>query len=73
MHHHRFAHLCAGNSQPHFGMGLEGLIRSRGAQVHGIVNGIDPVEWNPATDTAIKANFPPALWQKIGQQARAGG
>lgn len=43
--------------EPHFGMGLEGLIRSRGAQVHGIVNGIDPVEWNPATDTAIKSQF----------------
>ncbi|MBB3954988.1 glycogen synthase GlgA [Novosphingobium sediminicola] len=43
--------------EPHFGMGLEGLIRSRGAQVHGIVNGIDPVEWNPATDPAIKSQF----------------
>ncbi|NOW44435.1 starch synthase [Novosphingobium sp. SG751A] len=43
--------------EPHFGMGLEGLIRSRGAQVHGIVNGIDPAEWNPATDPAIKSQF----------------
>lgn len=43
--------------EPHFGMGLEGLIRSRGAQVHGIVNGIDPAEWNPATDAAIKSQF----------------
>lgn len=43
--------------EPHFGMGLEGLIRARAAQVHGIVNGIDPAEWNPAGDPAIKAHY----------------
>ena len=36
-----------------FGCGLGGLIRSRAADVSGILNGIDPVVWNPATDTAI--------------------
>jgi len=40
-----------------FGMGLEGLIRSRGDRVRGIVNGIDTSEWNPATDPALAANF----------------
>jgi len=40
-----------------FGMGLEGLIVSRGARVHGIVNGIDTVEWNPATDPALAAPY----------------
>jgi len=43
--------------EPHFGMGLEGLIASRGTRVRGIVNGIDPAEWNPAHDGAIKAKF----------------
>ncbi|MDE1916184.1 MAG: glycogen synthase GlgA [Sphingomonadales bacterium] len=40
-----------------FGMGLEGLIQSRGNEVRGIVNGIDAEEWNPATDPAIAARF----------------
>ncbi|NML93246.1 glycogen synthase GlgA [Novosphingobium olei] len=40
-----------------FGMGLEGLIRSRGARVHGIVNGIDTAEWNPETDPALAQRF----------------
>jgi starch synthase len=40
-----------------FGMGLEGLIQSRGNEVRGIVNGIDSLEWDPATDPAIPANF----------------
>ena len=38
---------------PEFGMGLEGLIVSRGDRVRGIVNGIDPVEWSPATDERL--------------------
>lgn len=40
-----------------FGMGLEGLIVSRGDRVWGIVNGIDPAQWNPDKDIAIAARF----------------
>ncbi len=40
-----------------FGMGLEGLIVSRGDRVRGIVNGIDPAEWNPATDRHLAATY----------------
>ncbi len=36
-----------------FGCGLDGVIRDRGAQVTGILNGIDEAVWNPATDSAI--------------------
>jgi starch synthase len=36
-----------------FGCGLDGVIRGRGNAVVGILNGIDPALWNPATDTAI--------------------
>lgn len=43
--------------QPAFGMGLDGLIRSRGDTVHGIVNGIDTAIWDPATDPAITAPY----------------
>lgn len=42
---------------PEFGMGLEGLILNREARVHGIVNGIDTAQWNPETDSALKAKF----------------
>ena len=38
-----------------FGMGLQGLIATRGAT--GIVNGIDPAVWNPETDAALPARY----------------
>ncbi|MCY0148369.1 glycogen synthase GlgA [Hoeflea sp. G2-23] len=40
-----------------FGMGLDGLINARAADLHGIVNGIDTDIWNPATDPMIEANY----------------
>ena len=39
------------------GMGLDGLIRSRGSDMRGLINGIDDVSWNPAVDKALAANF----------------
>ena len=33
-----------------FGFGLQGLLAKRGDEVHGILNGIEMDEWNPATD-----------------------
>lgn len=42
---------------PEFGMGLEGLILSRGERVSGIVNGIDTGQWNPERDFALPAQF----------------
>ncbi len=36
-----------------FGMGLDGVMRARRGVVSGIINGIDEVVWNPATDPAI--------------------
>ncbi len=42
---------------PEFGMGLEGLLRTRAALVQGIVNGIDDTVWNPATDAALAQTF----------------
>jgi len=40
-----------------FGMGLEGLILSRGDRVRGFLNGIDTAQWNPETDKEIPAQF----------------
>ncbi|QZH76020.1 MAG: glycogen synthase GlgA [Erythrobacter sp.] len=43
--------------QPEFGMGLEGLVTTRGDRVRGILNGIDPAVWNPAHDPDIAATY----------------
>jgi starch synthase len=40
-----------------FGMGLEGLVINKGDRVRGIVNGIDPAEWNPASDAHLAATY----------------
>lgn len=42
-----------------FGEGLDGVLRSRGGDVRGILNGVDSAQWNPATDKLIAANYTP--------------
>ena len=37
---------------PEFGMGLDGLINMRAADLHGIVNGIDADIWDPGNRPA---------------------
>lgn len=40
-----------------FGCGLDDLLSYRGAQLTGILNGIDESVWNPATDPALPRHF----------------
>lgn len=42
---------------PDFGMGLDGLLRARAGVLTGILNGIDTVHWDPATDAHLAATF----------------
>lgn len=42
---------------PEFGMGLDGLLRERHLDLHGILNGIDLDVWNPETDTSLVASY----------------
>jgi len=40
-----------------FGCGLDGVIRSRGSDVSGILNGVDSAVWDPATDTSLASRY----------------
>ncbi|MBC7731856.1 MAG: glycogen synthase GlgA [Bacteriovorax sp.] len=50
-----------------FGFGLDGVIRGRGAAVHGILNGVDGAIWNPATDADLAERYSPV---KLAGKAR---
>jgi len=41
----------------HAGFGLEGLLRTRVSDLHGIVNGLDVSLWNPETDPTLASNY----------------
>jgi len=40
-----------------FGAGFDGVIRSRGGDVSGILNGVDGEVWDPATDAALAERY----------------
>jgi starch synthase len=42
-----------------YGMGMEGIIKKRNAVLHGILNGIDYGQWDPAGDKHIPAGYKP--------------
>lgn len=42
---------------PAFGMGLDGVLRGLGSRFLGILNGIDPDVWDPASDAALAAPY----------------
>ncbi|MCU0758776.1 MAG: glycogen synthase GlgA [Steroidobacteraceae bacterium] len=42
---------------PQYGMGLEGVLRQRAAQVRGILNGVDYDDWDPRRDRWLPRHF----------------
>jgi len=54
-----------------FGMGLDGLINLRSADLHGIVNGIDAHVWDPATDKHLAANYTAETLEKRAANRKA--
>jgi starch synthase len=40
-----------------YGFGLQGLLTQRGQEIHGILNGLDTHEWNPATDPYLPHHY----------------
>ncbi len=62
---------------PAGGSGMDGILRHRSYDVHGILNGLDYVEWNPQTDKHLAQPFDidhldQRLANKRALQARAG-
>ena len=43
--------------QPSLGFGLDGVLRARAQDLHGILNGIDGDVWNPESDPFIDARY----------------
>ncbi|MEO6462922.1 MAG: glycogen synthase, partial [Candidatus Eisenbacteria bacterium] len=42
---------------PEYGFGLDGVLRARGRDLAGILNGIDADEWNPRSDPHLVARY----------------
>lgn len=42
---------------PEYGLGMEGILRRRKAFLHGILNGVDYSQWDPAGDEHIATNY----------------
>ena len=67
---------------PEFGFGLDGVVRGRGADVSGVLNGVDGTVWDPASDSSLaqrysaqepagKARCKAALQRELGLQVQA--
>jgi starch synthase len=50
---------CQEIQTPECGIGLDGLLRSRADQLHGLLNGLDGQLWSPANDQALTHNYTP--------------
>ncbi|TLM65217.1 MAG: glycogen synthase GlgA [Deltaproteobacteria bacterium] len=48
---------CREIQTPAFGVGLDGLLRTRRQRLHGILNGLDGQRWNPAHDPCLPAPY----------------
>lgn len=56
---------------PEFGMGLDGLLNTRAADLHGIVNGIDTGIWDPAADPLLAGVYSAKTLKARGANKRA--
>jgi starch synthase len=54
-----------------FGMGLEGLVNARRADVYGILNGVDTASWDPASDSHLAQVYDARSLGRRGANKRA--
>jgi starch synthase len=54
-----------------YGMGMEGILKKRSANLHGILNGVDYRLWDPARDSHITAKYSLRKMQGKGQCKKA--
>lgn len=40
-----------------YGCGLDGVLRERAVDLHGLINGIDEQQWDPATDRLLESRY----------------
>ena len=57
---------------PEEGFGLDGVLRSRGRDLVGILNGIDPTEWNPRNDKHLVRSYGPEEFSEEGRDPDVG-
>ena len=57
--------------RPEYGVGFDGVMRSRAAALRGILNGIDTDTWNPAADAFLPAPFTAKTIAAKAQSKRA--
>jgi starch synthase len=50
-----------------FGCGLEGVLRGRGADLTGIINGLDTKEWDPSSDGLLPLRYDAGSLEKKSQ------
>ncbi len=55
----------------YYGEGLDGLLRARSADLRGIVNGIDYVQFDPAKDPSIPVHFDSTNFRELKPGAKA--
>lgn len=55
---------------PYFGEGLDPILRKRGNDLFGIVNGIDTQSYNPSTDPYISSNYSISTLEKKEENKR---
>ena len=54
------------------GCGLEGVLQFRRDVLSGILNGIDPHEWNPATDPHLPARYDVENYRQVQADLQGG-
>jgi len=48
---------CREIQTPEQGLGFDGILRTRRTDLHGVVNGLDPNQWDPRQDPALPASY----------------